>query len=159
MTQRPFPSRGFAHLPDAAAAETVRLARGLLARYGETLMRIAIETGADGGDDIICAFIASDCATLEEVPCACETSAELPVHAALVLRALRDAWPAAQRPQRIAVVTDGTGLAFRPDDPGALGSDWLAAIVARRKPYVALVPFDPGGAWMLLTGGPDGRLH
>jgi hypothetical protein len=65
--------------------------------------------------------------------------------------ALRPRWPHATPPAGLAVVTDGTGLGFSPDDPCPLAPGWMARRRRDTGRLTCLIPFAPAGAWPRLT--------
>ncbi|MGN6374395.1 MAG: hypothetical protein ACTHMG_02455 [Sphingomonas sp.] len=84
--------------------------------------------------------------------CGAERVERLLIQSARLLTSrLTERWPAGVGPSRLGVVTDGTGVAFAPEDPWPMAAGWLDRRRRSRAGLVALQRFDVAGGWALLT--------
>ena len=140
----------------AAAEELCHLARWWLAREGEAVLGV----GDDDGRLALMAWSHS----LEGRPVAPGAAPRLARKArsplGLILTDLRVRWPSGLEPHRLALVTDGSGVAFAPERPWLLDMPWLVRQAQAPDVLVAIRRFSPNGALALLTkAAGDPTLH
>ncbi len=67
-------------------------------------------------------------------------------------------WPAP--PRGYGVITDGTGVAFAPEQPAPSAPGWLVRQASSDRPLLAIVPLDPYGPCAFLgSKGACSSLH
>lgn len=74
-----------------------------------------------------------------------------------LFRLLVPRWPPFAPPRGLGVITDGTGVAFSPDDPCPLAPGWLARQMRGGGSLTVILPFAPHGCWAALTCPPSDR--
>jgi hypothetical protein len=70
--------------------------------------------------------------------------------ATVLIELLAIRWPERARPERLGVVSDGTGVAIAPEDPCPLHGGWIDRRLADPRGLIALKRFSPDGGLALL---------
>jgi hypothetical protein len=123
----------------------VRMGAVVLARNNAGLLCI----GRDGSR-MVCAPLDWYRGAMPPMPDADGDVAEIKATIAALLDRLCLRWPSYAVPRRLAVVTDGVGLGFAPEDPWPLGPGWLARQGQGTHGFTDLIFFDPQSAWSLM---------
>jgi hypothetical protein len=138
------------------AAPVAALAADILAGADAKLLVVTIEPSPDGFDARLTLWsdaleAIADPALLPALEPLLPLLPSIETAAEMLAAAVAPRWPAHARPRSFGFVTDGTGLGFSSDDPCPLDRGWIARQTAGERHFTAILPFDPQGAWTLLT--------
>ena len=141
-----------------SAIEVAELAGWLLASCDARLLCLALDTTDPDAEVLVIpwrgdralnaraapALVASQCAYPPILNAITRTARTL-------LGSLGDRWPPYARPPRLGVVTDGTGVAFSPNEPWPLAPEWLFRHFGHGDGLRHILPFAANGNWAALV--------
>jgi hypothetical protein len=145
----------------AAARAVLAPASAVAAALGAQLLSLAAAAGEDGAS--VSAWTGAATVDLDRKWAAragcLEELARLEEAGAKVAALLARRWPAEALPPKIALLTDGTGLALCPDHPSGFSAEWLAKHRAGALPLTFILPFAGGRSWSSFIAPEAQRLH
>lgn len=153
-TREPAPA-----MPAIATADLIAGTRAMIAAHGCTMLLIE-RTVRAGKVAIRIDTIAADGSRSRGIARSGDPAMHAVCHAAnAALRQLATMLPEESR-HRVGLMTDGTGVAFSPDQLSVTEADWVGAVLSGAALCVDIAPFAGDGCWARLSAPQhDGRTH
>ena len=137
-----------------SAIEVAELAGWLLASGEARLLCLALDFTDPYGEILVIPWNGECAAHARPGPAVTPSQCVYPPILTAITRAARtlldslgDRWPPYARPPRLGVVSDGTGVAFSPDEPWPLTPGWLLRHFGDSDGLRHILPFAANGNW------------
>ncbi|GGB74549.1 hypothetical protein GCM10010833_32220 [Blastomonas aquatica] len=76
-----------------------------------------------------------------------------------LLASLAQLWPSDWVPEKLGIMTDGSGIAFCPELPSPEAGRWSERIILKDVRAVELLPFAAGSPWSILNTTVNATQH